>query len=207
MKDGQAHPSKKSLCWSKAAGEWVRLTDIPTVETTELGEQNEHRAATELERIADRYPDTNIFDGKELPSRDAASAQEILEAARLLYIELYRDCGAEVRRQKLKGAYLLQRWLEKEIWEETLTTEEKERCRAYMVLDTIELGVKNGPPAFEAAAAVAEYLNWRLGKEKSFENAYRKHEKHPDWLTSGHKPLPYRKITRDDLEDVGIAAE
>lgn len=200
MKDGSAHPNGLEWVHSGEYGGVGPLPEyLPKVNFYALGEEPEHRAATELERIARRYRD-------ELPDRKSASAVELLEAARLLYIELYRDCGNEARRQKLAGADLLVRWIEKQV-DERLTQEELDRWRAYVVQDVIELGVTRKSEGsdltvFDIAEEIARQNRWPLGAASSIKGAYYRWKKNPDWLTSGTVVSGYRKITQEDIDAI-----
>jgi hypothetical protein len=197
MKDGSAHPDGPEWVYCGEDGSQSPLWGVvPTVKFYELGDDPEHRAAADLERIANRYRE-------DLPDRKSANAVEILEAARLLYIELYRDCGTEARRQKLVGADLMVRWIEKQIGER-LTQEELDRWRAYVVEDLIELGITRKSEGdeltvFEVAEAIARQHNWPLGSASAIKGAYYRWKKNPDWLASGTVASGYRKITREDI--------
>lgn len=198
MKDGSAHPNGLDWVYTGEDGSGTVLWDyVPRVKFYELGNDPEHRPATDLERIANRYRES-------LPERRSANAVEILEAARLLYIELYRDCGTEARRQKLVGADLLVRWIEKHV-EESLTVEELDRWRAFVVEDLIELGVTRKtegaePTVFEIAKDIAARNSWPLGSASSIKDAYYRWKKNPDWLASGTVVSGYRRITQEDLD-------
>ena len=200
MKDGSAHPTYRFLVRSGDHGDsWVPL-DLPLVKFDELGDDPEHRPATDLERIANRHREKP-------PDRKSADAVEMLEAARLLYIELYRDCGNEARRQKLAGADLLVRWIEKHVSAERLTKEEQDRWRAYIVADLMDLGITNTsegdqPTVFEVAEQIARHHGWKLGAAGTIKDAYYKWKKNPDWLTNGTVITGYRKVTQDDIDAV-----
>lgn len=197
MKDGSAHPNGPDWAYTGEDGTGTPLWDeVPTVKFYELGEDPEHRAAKDLERIANRYR-------QNLPDRKSANAVEILEAARFLYIELYRDCGTEARRQKLVGADLLVRWIAKQI-DEKLTQEELDRWRAFIVEDLIELGITRKtegaePTVFEIAEDIAVRNAWPLGSASAIKGAYYRWKKNPDWLASGTVASGYRKITQEDV--------
>ena len=203
MKDGSAHPDGLEWVYCGEDGAQAPLWGyVPTVKTYALGKDLEQRPATDLERIANRYRD-------KLPAKDSANATEILEAARLLYIELYSDCGTEARRQKLKGANLIIRWLEKEIKAGKPTTEDKDRCRAFIVQDLFELGYtrktanQREPSVYELAADISDRNDWNLGAEDSFKNAHKAWHLHQgkEWLDSGTIIRPYRKITQVDIDE------
>ena len=202
MKDGSAHPTNPAITRTGEHGEQWGPIGTSTV-TFHPDTPDEQRAAVELERIARRYCDDD-----RLPDRKSAAAKEILEAAHLLYIELYRDCGTEARRQKLRGAELLRRWIEKQLENvEAITKEDQDRWRAYIVEDLIELGITrksegDQPTMFEVAEEIASHHDWRLGAASTFKSAYYKWKKNPDWLTSGTGSFGYRKITQDDINAV-----
>jgi len=200
MKDGSVHPNGPDWVYTGEDGTGTVLPDyVPRVKFYELGNDPEHRPATDLERIANRHRER-------LPERRSANAVEILEAARLLYIELYRDCGTEARRQKLVGADLLVRWIEKHV-EESLTPEELDRWRAFVVEDLIELGITRKsegkePTVFEVAETIAEKYDWPLGGASAIRTAYYKWKKNPDWLASGTTDSGYRKVTQEDIDAI-----
>lgn len=194
MKDGSAHPNGPDWAYSGEDGAAGPLWGVvPAVTTTAAGDEPEQRAATELERITDRYRD-------KLPSVDAAQAAEIALAARCLYAELYRDCGPEARRQKLKGAWLLVQWAEKIARKAAASTEEKKRARAYMALDVIAQGVERRA-ACQMASQVAAARGLKLGQQQSFLSALAEYEQGPDWLTSslGNNSI-YQPVTAADLD-------
>jgi len=188
MNDGKAHPKDPDLCRYDSTASWGPM-DVPSVAHHHLGD--EHRAAIDLETIVDRF-----YDG--LPAHDSAMAKQILEAAQFLYIELYRDCGPEARRQKLKGARLLWRWLEKTIVPKRVTSEEKKRCRAFMVADCVDLGISPSR-AYEIAASVAATRGLDLGKKSSFAAAFKEYREGADWVNSSmetglHEPVAESEI-------------
>lgn len=195
MKDGSAHPNGPDWIYTGEDGTGTTFRDeVPAVKIYELGNDPEHRAATDLERIANRYRES-------LPAVDSAQAQEIEHAARCLYTELYRDCGSEARRQKLKGAWLVWRWAQKTIKARSKpTTEEIKRARAFMVLDIVEQGIEKRD-ACKIAEEVAAMRGLNLGKRQSFENAHDEYLTGADWLASGIGDDPlYWPVTGEDLD-------
>ncbi len=209
VKDGDAGPWP-GLCWrmDEHGAQYLAPIDLPRVEFTEHDEQL--AAAVELERIAARYRDR-------LPAPSAVDASEILLAAHCLYAELYRDCGPSRRRQKLAGADLLRRFVDGVIEANQpkpgqrkrgdATSEERDRARAWIVLDLLDLGI-NGKAirmdgrltVFEVAAAVAKRKGWRLGDASSFRDAHYKWLNGSDWLASGLRSEEYQKIKLGDIE-------
>lgn len=200
MKDGSAHPTDltKVLYFDGGSEEWRKLPAHLVHEITFHDHDDTQRAAVDLERIAKRYS-TN------LPSPTSADSRELRLAAFCLVMELYRDCGTEARRQKLEGARLLQRWIEKTTRPPAIaTTEAKQRARAFMVADVVDLGITDHREAAKLAAAVATRRGQELGKLKSFIDAHKAYLSGPDWLTSGlsGEIEPYEPVTAEDIEDL-----
>lgn len=199
MKDGSAHPTDPTLARSGDGERWAPIR-APRVSFHEQGD--DERAAVELERIVNRY-------AEKLPSPGSREAREIEFAAQLLYAELYRDCGQEARRQKLRGLQLLRRFIKQTIEQakpksrsSDNTAEQIDRWRAYIVADLMELGVNQTESVFCAAAEIAKREGWPLGKESSFKAAYYRWKNGPDWLESGVGREGYRTITKSDLEGI-----
>ena len=205
MKDGAAHPNGPDWVYAGEHGAEAPLWGVvPTVKS--YTHDDNQRAAVELERIVDRYQ------GK-LPSPGSLEASEIARAAQLLYTELFRDCGQEARRQKLRGMYLLEQFLVRMITvaqkeeakkrKRTIPTEDIKRARAYMVADILDHGASTPNQAAQMAVQVAKARGLDLGSKKSFSDAYDEYQSSPNWLQSGIGECPlYWPVTKADLPAV-----